>query len=266
MGLSRWLICRYLPHCRSTVRVVLLRIGAFINSRRFTFFEFGLECLQQGTHGSVSRTIYDWMTSCHCHWQCASLLTCYWQCRQHSRPQNPSSALQEYLHHSHHWSKHTAHPEISKCCMLHPNGETRSQGHYKHMTAASCLPQCSLGYLPPAPRQRQRQMGSLTPNNVQSNCPWQSCHLESGYCYYNQGCSPQSAHHSYRQIEASSSSECGATTGTPAAEAVQMVYCLFLLFNWTANGFYLLQWYYSKTQHTKIHITQHISTKHGIQS
>jgi hypothetical protein len=133
MGLSRRLICRYLPHCRSTVRVVLLRIGAFINSRRFTFFEFGLECLQHGMHDSASRTVCDWTMSCHCHCQCASLLTCYWQCHQHSHPQNPSSALQEYLHHSHHWSNHTAHPESSdsvECCV-----RTVKQGHQNHMTA-----------------------------------------------------------------------------------------------------------------------------------
>ena len=50
MGLRRRLICTYFPHCRSTVRVVLVRIGAFINSLRLNFLELGLECLKKETY------------------------------------------------------------------------------------------------------------------------------------------------------------------------------------------------------------------------
>jgi hypothetical protein len=87
--------------------------------------------------------------------------------------------------------------------------------------AVPCLPHWLLGYLPPGPRRDQRQMGFLTLNNVQSNHQWWSCHLESGYCYYNQDCSQQSVHRLHSRLEASNPSERGAMIGTPETEAAK---------------------------------------------
>jgi len=53
MGLSKRLICRYFPHCRSTVRVVLVRMGAFMNSLRLVFLELSFECLKYAINYSV---------------------------------------------------------------------------------------------------------------------------------------------------------------------------------------------------------------------
>lgn len=65
------------------------------------------------TRNLLSCVVFLWNDSALWNFHCMFLLTCYWQYHQHSHPQNHSSAHQEYLRHSRHWSNQTAHPGSS---------------------------------------------------------------------------------------------------------------------------------------------------------